>query len=1203
MHVKKIVIDGFKSYAHRTEIDGFDPSFNAITGLNGSGKSNILDSICFVLGIKNLSHVRANNLQDLVYKNGQAGVTKATVCITFDNQDKKQSPVGYENYDEITITRQIVIGGRNKYLINGVNAQNNRVEDLFRSVQMNVNNPHFIIMQGRITKVLNMKPPEILSMVEEAAGTRLYESKKQAALKTIEKKDAKLREIEALLKDEIGPTLDKLKQERAAYMEYQRLVREIEHLSQLVTAYRYSEAQGTCAASAKHFEQTEKEIETLEKRIKDNLLRKERLEDEMKQIRAMRTDDISKELEKLEKDMKEKANLEIKANSLFENKRENLENEKKRLKDLKKSFDSDSKLLNAKQKELDDLTKKCGGMIEKGEKNQHDLAAAQKRIQALAAGMSVDDKGETVTLNNQLITATEEASRKQTEIIRIEMELKHMQSELKKSRGKVRQSDSQFNQEQKIVERLEKELSDLRNHCDQLNIDDNAEDQLQASKRSLNQEIAMLRDKIGDSESRIPQLRFEYKDPEPNFDRSRVKGPVSKLIKIKNAEEITALETAAGDRLNYIVIDSEVTGKQLLQKGDLKRRVTFIPLNKISAATINADKIRKAKQLVGNENCELALSLVNYDGRVENAMKYVFGNTFVCTDMDSAKKVTFHKDIMCRCVTLAGESFNPQGTLTGGSSRSSFSLLKALTEIQRQSENLQAKTTEREKCEQNLRQITKKVTEKQELQRKIDAKQREISSLLVSLENNDQHRLNNEIKRLQKEISEHESLLKECTEFKIKAESKIKELENKIKKGTNRDDEMREAESEMSLIKKRIEASAEAMQKNQESVNSLKMEIAEIESELKNYEQQIDECKISMEKITKEIETASEAASQAKGNLKASETMVERQKEILKQSDEELQGKQAECDEKLQDNRKIELKIKKLKQDIEKIQNDKAAALGIVEQMKSAYTWIPEQEHNFGKAGSQFDFSKTDMHESAKRLKSMQEQKEKLQRNINTRAMNMLNQEEQRCANLLKKKSIVESDKLKIEDVIKGLDEKKKIALEEAWLRVNQDFGSIFSTLLPNASVKLEPPAGQTVLDGLEVRVGFGNVWKESLSELSGGQRSLVALSLILAMLLFKPAPIYILDEVDAALDVSHTQNIGQMLKTHFKHSQFIVVSLKEGMFTNANVLFRTKFVDGRSTVARHAQQSASGATTAKNLSKRDGKNHAQDENKKKRKS
>lgn len=99
--------------------------------------------------------------------------------------------------------------------------------------------------------------------------------------------------------------------------------------------------------------------------------------------------------------------------------------------------------------------------------------------------------------------------------------------------------------------------------------------------------------------------------------------------------------------------------------------------------------------------------------------------------------------------------------------------------------------------------------------------------------------------------------------------------------------------------------------------------------------------------------------------------------------------------------------------------------------------------------------------------------------------------------------------------------------------------------------------------------------------------RSLVALSLILAMLLFKPAPLYILDEVDAALDLSHTQNIGQMLKTHFKHSQFIVVSLKDGMFNNANVLFKTKFVDGVSTVTRYAQNPSHHATAQRDTTRR----------------
>lgn len=149
------------------------------------------------------------------------------------------------------------------------------------------------------------------------------------------------------------------------------------------------------------------------------------------------------------------------------------------------------------------------------------------------------------------------------------------------------------------------------------------------------------------------------------------------------------------------------------------------------------------------------------------------------------------------------------------------------------------------------------------------------------------------------------------------------------------------------------------------------------------------------------------------------------------------------------------------------------------------------------------------------------------------------------------------------------MDASKKKSLKDAWEEVNANFSSIFKIVLPGTDAKLVPSNDGDFMKGLEFKVAFNGVWKESLTELSGGQRSLVALSFILAMLKFNPSPLYILDEVDAALDLSHTQNIGNMLKRHFKSSQFIVVSLKDLMFQHANVVYTTKFVDGMSTVTR----------------------------------
>ena len=201
---------------------------------------------------------------------------------------------------------------------------------------------------------------------------------------------------------------------------------------------------------------------------------------------------------------------------------------------------------------------------------------------------------------------------------------------------------------------------------------------------------------------------------------------------------------------------------------------------------------------------------------------------------------------------------------------------------------------------------------------------------------------------------------------------------------------------------------------------------------------------------------------------------------------------------------------------------------------------------------------------------------------------------EKRETGLKKMLGTVLKDKEKIEETIEELDRYKRDALQKTWEKVNSDFGGIFAELLPGNFAKLQPPEGQDLMQGLEVKVQLGTVWKQSLTELSGGQRwelkltrvfgiefddcyrSLIALSLIMSLLQFKPAPMYILDEIDAALDLSHTQHIGQLFRTRFKGSQFIVVSLKEGLFTNANVLFRTRFRDGTSVVERTAQRSAS---------------------------
>lgn len=339
MYIKEISIEGFKSYAQQTIISQFDPHFNAITGLNGSGKSNILDSICFVLGISNLTQVRATNLQELIYKGGNAGITKASVSITFNNMDKNQSPPGYHEYEEITVTRQISVGNKHKYLINGQSATAQRVSDLFCSVQLNVNNPNFLIMQGKITKVLNMKPVETLSMIEEAAGTKTYDIKKANALKTIEHKNSKLNEIERVLKEDITPAIEKLKQERSAYIEYQKCEREYLHLHKISLAHQFYQSEQIVKKNKldredleKQFDQDKNRIEEINRQIEEF---KKEIKEFTKNLKNSENDEI---MNKCEAELKNNRLDTAKLNSELNNLKSNGNTDNKRVNEIKKSI-------------------------------------------------------------------------------------------------------------------------------------------------------------------------------------------------------------------------------------------------------------------------------------------------------------------------------------------------------------------------------------------------------------------------------------------------------------------------------------------------------------------------------------------------------------------------------------------------------------------------------------------------------------------------------------------------------------------------------------------------------------------------------------------------------------------------------------------------------------------------------------------------
>lgn len=676
MHIEEIILDGFKSYATRTVVSGFDPRFNAITGLNGSGKSNVLDAICFVLGITNLSQVRAANLQELVYKQGQAGVTKASVTIVFNNQDAKSSPVGYEQYEQISVARQVVIGGRNKYLINGHTAQVSQVQNLFHSVQLNVNNPHFLIMQGRITKVLNMKPPEILGLIEEAAGTRMYENKKQAALKTMMKKEKKVDEINAILANEITPTLEKLRAEKTHYLKWAANNTEMERLQRFCVAFDFQKARDALqntAHTVERMQQTQTDAAAQDAELDAAVTEAAQ---EAAALQKRREKEMGKEFQKLKDDVEKIEKEMVKFTTKLAHCQSSIETQS-RAEAAGAVQRTEAAQSMAKLATDVAAAKQSVAQVEaRFAAKETESKEYQRQIQALNAGMEQSGDSGDESLSERLAAKQRELQETHTAIKQTNMKLKHVEETIKQKRQQLQQTKDTNQSLDREREQKVRELESMRLSMGEFTdrFDPREEQRLVDEVKALQLKISSCEREVDDASHGLSsRLDFKYTDPYRNFQRNSVKGVLAKLLETKHEWSALALEIAAGGKLYQIVVDNEKTAKDILKFGRLMNRVTIIPLNRISRRTVEPRKVQKAHQVAAQYGGKVwdAMELIHFDHAVRPAIEYAFGASIICETSEIAKNVTFHKDIKVRTVTLDGDSFDPAGTLQGGSAPSS----------------------------------------------------------------------------------------------------------------------------------------------------------------------------------------------------------------------------------------------------------------------------------------------------------------------------------------------------------------------------------------------------------------------------------------------------------------------------------------------------------------------------------------------------
>ncbi|CAI4060934.1 hypothetical protein N7582_001755 [Saccharomyces uvarum] len=1168
MKVEELIIDGFKSYATRTVITDWDPQFNAITGLNGSGKSNILDAICFVLGIASMTTVRASSLQDLIYKRGQAGVTKASVTIVFDNTDKSNSPIGFTNSPQISVTRQVVLGGTSKYLINGHRAPQQSVLQLFQSVQLNINNPNFLIMQGKITKVLNMKPTEILSLIEEAAGTKMFEDRREKAERTMSKKETKLQENRTLLTEEIEPKLEKLRNEKRMFLEFQSTQTDLEKTERIVASCDYYNIKHKHTSIRETLENGEAHMKELNEFIEKTAQEIESLNEDVKEIKLQKQKELHKdsEISKLETQESTLLNEISRLKTSLSIKAESVNDTTEKLKALELEIANSSARLNEKKIEYTKTEEDYKTVQEELSKQRELYKKKEELVSTLTTGISstgAADGG----YNAQLIKAKAGLSDVSLAIKKSTMKMDLLKRELSVIEPKLTQATKDNELNIKHVKECQDNCNKLQAQLTEYGFDPSRIKDLKQKENELKSQYYQISNDSEYLKRRVANLEFNYTTPYPDFKANLVYGVVGQLFELDDDKirYSTALQTCAGGRLFNVVVQDSQTATQLLERGRLRKRVTIIPLNKISTRPISPQVLELAKKIAPGK-VELAINLIKFDKSVTKAMEFIFGNSLICEDPETAKKITFHPKIRARSITLQGDVYDPEGTLSGGSRNTSDSLLvdiQKYNQIQRKIEIIQA----------DLNHVTEELQKQYTTSQKTKTIQNDLNASLHKL---DLAKRNLEVNPSSQIMARNEEILREIgeceNEIKIRqmdlerCRQEVSSIEKDMKEYDNdKGSKLNELKNELKSLAKNLEEQESESEGKYDLFQNLELETEQLSSELDSNKTLLQNYLKSIESLKSENTELEEKIRSIEDNLATIQAKLNEEKKRLMDIDDELTELETLMKKKQEKKKSSELELQKLIHDLNKYKSNTDNIEKKIEELRQKHEFLED-----------FDLVTSIVKQNEginletyrERSKQLNDKFQELRKKVNPNIMNMIENVEKKEAALKTMIKTIEKDKMKIQETISKLNEYKRETLIKTWEKVTLDFGNIFADLLPNSFAKLVPCKGKDVTQGLEVKVKLGSIWKDSLIELSGGQRSLIALALIMALLQFRPAPMYILDEVDAALDLSHTQNIGHLIKTRFKGSQFIVVSLKEGMFTNANRVFRTRFQDGTSVVS-----------------------------------
>ncbi len=1165
MRLKRLEMIGFKSFAQKTVVE-LNPGITAVVGPNGCGKSNIVDALRWAMGEQSARHLRGHQMEDVVF-NGSDSLPQtgmAEVSIIFDNEDGR-GPTDFSNFSEIMVTRRLFRSGESEYSINKTPCRLKDVIELFLGTGIG-SKAYSIVEQGRVDELVNSKPEDRRLIIEEAAGTSKYKSRKLVAERKLERTQQNLLRVTDIVR-EIERQIRSMELQAKKAERYRALKAELKEKDLICAAMQRNAFNDEIAEQERRLAEIENQLsgqvtaihakEAESEKVRLELMEADReIAAQQENVYQHKTKIQTQEqaIEFLRKDIARLAQSETDTRAALAQQEETAAHLAREIAELGKAKESfiqlslfEQRLLEDREQELKALDERLRGLEAELEEEKAALIEAANRIAYLNNDMLAKEKRR-AEINRDLSRSREEHKAAAEALARARIKGNETKSALDASLHRARERASQASRIHTTVQNLGTAKQEQETRIGAL------KEQLQENRSRLSTLEDLQRNYEGYHEG-VRAIMLKKQQAAPNG----IHGLVAEVIEAPEAYE-KALTAVLGDRLQYVIVKSQGEGVEAVEylKHEASGRGSFIPLE-LSRKVAKALPVNEA-EVVGP-----LLGMISVKAGYGDVAEYLLNDVVLVKDLQSGLALWSRNGYYNTLVTPDGEVIDPMGIVTGGSEAPlEGSFLTQRRRIRELSESL---------AEVEF-QVRREDAELARVKQELEAAETEKSQLAAEM-----HGLELERVRL-----EHEHLAAESdTERLTITVNALAQEEDDLGVGLQAlIDEIQQCQSQSSSLMEEKVCRENGLAQKQAAVKELGGELESLETAVTQSRIRHAALGEKRDNTHQNLEDRLRQQSETAGRLGVCQAQIADLQRRTGETQSALAQAESDCDAGRAALQELDTKLQISRQQYKTISMNLAELEESIKELRPLGESSQEQknllqlqlaekrlnyQHLAATVRDKYDADlaqlavNTDDNLPAREelLMEIDELRGRLERmgEVNLAAIGEYEELTTRFQFMSKQKEDLEKSIADLQQTIVKLNRICRLRFKESFEAINEKFESIFPRLFRGGKAKLVLTDENDYLEtGVDIIVQPPGKKLQSITLLSGGEKALTAVSLLFAIFLTKPSPFCFLDEVDAPLDDANLDRFNDLIKEMSQHSQFVLVTHNKKTMQAAEILY-----------------------------------------------